>query len=372
MKYLLIAGDPSGDQHGAKLMLAIKAQDPEAEFRFFGGEKMAAVAGKPVVGLEDLAFMGFTQLLEYTGRIRDNFMKARQTLREYAPDRLILIDYAGFNLRMAKWAYQRGYHVTYYIAPKVWAWRRGRAHKLRKYCHQVLCILPFEVPFLNRYRVNCAYVGSPVLEDVEPFLSIEGAETRASLQLGEQPVLALLPGSRDQEISRILPVMGQMAEQYPKYQTVVAAHDRFSDQYYQEILKNESVRIIRGKTQEILSISRVALVTSGTATLEAAFHGVPQVVCYKTNKLSYFIARLIIKVQYISLVNLILQKSVVSELIQHKFTRESLVRELDGILGDCTRMEGIQRSYMDLIRIVGNHAASERAAQLVVAGQRAR
>ncbi len=282
---------------------------------------------------------------------------------------MILIDYAGFNLRMAKWASKKGYMVIYYICPKVWAWRSGRAHTLRKYCDQVLCILPFEITFLKPFGVNCHYVGNPVLEDVEPYLQADQNAIRTSLGIDDHPVIALLPGSRDQEIRKILPVMGALARHYPKYRFVVAAHNRFSDSYYEGFLSNTGVKIVRGRTQEVLAIARVALVTSGTATFETAIHGVPQVVCYKTGWFSYLIARAIIQVPYISLVNLILERPLVPELIQEKLTVDALIRELDGILNDCNRMEEIQRSYMEMIGKVGNHAASARAAALIVSGR---
>jgi len=366
MRYFLIAGDPSGDQHGARLVTALREKDPHAEFVFFGGEWMQKTLRKaPVVSLEQLAFMGFTQLLSHLRQIRDNFRLARKTLRSFQPDAFILIDYAGFNLRMAKWAYYHGFKCFFYISPKVWAWRKNRSKLLKKYCEKVLCILPFEPDFLHSFKVNAVYTGNPVVEEITPWLHTDRNKTLKDLGLENRPMVALLPGSRDQEIRAALPIMAQMQSFYPEYQFVVAGHQRFPDDYYQRILHNTRIPVKRDVTQELLSVARAALVTSGTATLEVAWHQVPQVVCYRTYPLSYWIARWLIRVKYISLVNLIADKKVVTELIQKEFNAKRLRETLADVLHNEDTKQQIEEGYRIVKSRVGTQISSRQTARYI-------
>lgn len=366
MRYFLIAGDPSGDSHGAKLIKKIQQEDSEAVFRFFGGDEMEKVAGPPVVHLKDLAFMGFTQLLAYTKLIRQNFRLAKKTISQFNPDCVILIDYAGFNLRMARWVKQRDIKVYYYIPPKVWAWRRGRVKKLRSLTDHVFSVLPFEVPFLSKHKVQVSYVGSPVLEDIKEIRDQHPMQVRKDLELSDKPVIALLPGSREQEIEYMLPVMVAIPDQFPDYQFVVAAHPNFPQSFYESFDPDSKLIVRSGKTQEILRIAQLALVTSGTATLETALHGVPQVVCYRTNMLSFIIARVLIRVKFISLVNLIMGRSVLKELIQNKLNQASLVREMKKLINQEEAAEMTQLAYRELMIRLGDRCASEETARKIV------
>lgn len=366
MRFLLIAGDPSGDQHGAKLMKALKAQDASSQFLFFGGDAMESVGGPALVHLRELAFMGFSQLLGQVQKIRRNFRMARESMLKYNPDAVILIDYAGFNLRMARWAWQKGYRVFYYIPPKVWAWRSRRVIQLRKYTHRVFCILPFESSFLQKFAVPTEYVGSPVIEDVAPFRDLDREQVRTDLDLDDRPVIALLPGSRKQEISRMLPLMSAIERYFPDYQFVVACHPGFTPDFYKRYLSSGDPKLRFGQTLPILRIARAALVTSGTATLETALMEVPQVVCYKTQVVSYLIARWLIRVRYISLVNLILDKPLVNELIQSQCRMDSVRDQLNRLLAENEYTAEIARGYRELHAHLGDQPASQSTAGLIL------
>lgn len=278
MKYFLIAGEPSGDQHGSELMKAIRLLDPAAEFRFLGGDLMEGVGGKSEIHIRDLAFMGFTQLISKIFRIKENFRITRNAILSFNPDVVVPIDYGGFNLRLIRWLNKKGFRTAYYITPKVWAWMPSRARKLAKFTDRALCVLPFETDFLSRYGVTCDYVGNPVRDYVTPVRNTEAGVIREELQLDDKPVIALLPGSRRQEISRILPLMAQMADNYMDYQLVIGGHRNFDENFYRDLSRNPDIRVVYGKTLELVRIAKAALVTSGTATLETALLGTPQVV----------------------------------------------------------------------------------------------
>lgn len=365
MRYFLIAGEPSGDQHAAKLMRAIHKEDPLAVFSFFGGDQMERAGGRAVVHIRDLAYMGFTQLLRHTRRILRNFTICRNAIVNFRPDVVVAVDYGGFNLRMIRFAKKKGLRVAYYIPPKTWAWRPGRSRILARYCDKVLTILPFEVPFFSKYRIPCEYVGNPVVEDIAPFSRTEIGKIRNTLGLGDSRIIALLPGSRHQEISAMLPVMLDAAGQFRDYQFVIAAHDRFAESWYRQMTGDLPVRIITGKTLEILCVAEAALVTSGTATLEAGLLRVPQVVCYRTARLSFLIARRLIRVRHISLVNLILDRGAVPELIQDGFNPGSATRALRRILEDPLARHRMLQDYDDMILRLGHFRASPRAAAAV-------
>jgi len=365
MKYFLIAGEPSGDQHGSTLMESILTIDPEAEFRFFGGDLMEKVGGPAVINIRSLAFMGFTQIILKLFKIRENFSICKREIMTFQPNVVIPIDYGGFNLRIIRWLKKKKFRTAYYITPKVWAWMPSRAHKLARFTDQSMCIMPFEVDFLRKYGVHCEYVGNPVRDYVQPVRNAGHEILRTSLGLTEKPVIALLPGSRRQEISKILPTMMKMVDLFPDYQFVIAGHGNFDESFYREVAGHPEVRVIYGKTLELASVATAALVTSGTATLETALVGTPQVVCYKTSPVSYLIARLLIKTRYISLVNLILGRMCVEELIQGKYTAANLKHYLGLILNDVAYMQNMRSGYRELDEKIGPEKAPAAAAAIV-------
>lgn len=365
MKYFLIAGEPSGDQHGSTLMQSIRTIDPDAEFRFLGGDLMERVGGTAVIHIRDLAFMGFTQLIIKSLRIRENFHNCKREILAFEPHVVIPIDYGGFNLRLIRWLKARKFKSVYYITPKVWAWMPSRAYKLARYSDRSLCVLPFEAEFLRKYGVQCDYVGNPVREYVLPVRNSDPLMIRSELGLNDKPVIALLPGSRRQEISQILPVMVQLIGQFKEYQFVIAGHSNFTASFYREISDHAEVKIIHGKTLELLKISTAALVTSGTATLETALLGIPQVVCYKTSPVSFLIARMLIKTKYISLVNLILDRPCIVELIQNRCTVGNIKNSLERILQDTAFRQQIADGYSELDEKLGYTEASATAAAII-------
>jgi lipid-A-disaccharide synthase len=365
MKYFLIAGEPSGDQHGSLLMQSILKMDPDAEFRFFGGDQMEMVGGPALIHIRHLAFMGIVQVIIKIFKIRTYFKVCKQGILTFNPHVVIPIDYGGFNLRLIRWIKSKNYKSVYYITPKVWAWMPSRAYKLARYADRALCVLPFEPEFLGKYGVTCDYVGNPVREYVLPVRNSDPQLIRSALGMNGRPVIALLPGSRHQEIIRILPVMAQLISQYKEYQFVIAGHTNFTEPFYREMAGDSHVRVIYGKTLELLRIATAAVVTSGTATLEAAIMGTPQVVCYKTGAVSYAIARLLVKIKFISLVNLILGRSCVDELIQNRCTFENLKNSLQRILQDPGYKRQLADGYRELGGKLGDAEASSTAAAIV-------
>jgi len=362
MRYLFLAGEASGDLHAAALIRELRHLDTEAEIRGMGGDNMVSAGASIVVHISELGFMGFTQLGKKAAIIRKTFSRIREEILAFQPDLIVPVDFGGFNLRMIRWAHKKGFRSVYYIPPKVWAWMPGRSRKLARYCEKVICILPFEPDFLRNYGVNAEYAGNPVQNYTRHVGELTG---QSDLMLGEQEMIALLPGSRDQEIRTILPVMTSVVPDFPEFRFVVAACDPFPDEYYQNLTGSAKIEIIRGKTPEVLKEARAALVTSGTATLEAALLGVPQVVCYKTSGLSYLIARILIRVKYISLVNLILGDEAVKELIQSRLTKADLSAELNKILRDGPSREHIMAGYHELHKKLGDWDASPRAARIL-------
>ncbi len=327
MKYFLIAGEPSGDQHASRLMQALAEKDPKANFRFLGGDRMAEIGGKPVVHIREMAFMGFSQVLTNLGQIRRNFKRAKKAIYNFDPDVIILVDYPGFNLRMAKWSRKKGYNTYYYIAPAVWAWNTRRVYSLKKSCDRIFSILPFEPEFFRKYGMEVDYVGNPVFEEIQ---SVQ--KSLAGNDRGQKKQIALLPGSRKQEIERILPEMLSVISYFDEYEFVLAAMDSHRDLYEKLIPETCRIRLEFNRPLEVLNNSDAALVTSGTATLETALMSVPQVICYKANAISYQIARRLIKVPYISLVNLILEGPAIPELIQGNCRTDKLLACLKSIL----------------------------------------
>jgi len=366
MKYYLLAGEASGDLHGANLMAALKTQDPEAEFRFWGGDLMLEQGGTLAKHYRDLAFMGFVEVLANLRTILKNLSFCKEDIRSFQPDVIIFIDYPGFNLRIAKWAKQQGIPTHYYISPQIWAWKEGRIKAIKRDVDAMYVILPFEKDFYeNKHQFPVHFVGHPLIDAIAKRDLVNPVAFRKEHQLDERPIIALLPGSRKQEVSKMLEVMLSVTAQFEGYQFVIAGAPSLEASFYEPFLKKSNVYLLLNKTYDLLSLSTAALVTSGTATLETALHKVPQVVCYKGNRISYEIAKRVIKLKYISLVNLILDKPVVTELIQTEFNSKRLTKELQHILDEYHRAV-LFLDYYDLENKLGGKGASEKTAGLII------
>lgn len=364
MKYYIIAGEASGDLHASNLIRALKEQDAQADFRAWGGDLMEAQGAKIIKHYRDLAFMGLFEVIANIRSILHNISFCKQDLIGWNPDVLILVDYPGFNLRMAKFAHQKGLKVIYYISPKIWAWKKSRVFSIKKYVDKMLIILPFEKDFYAKYDYPVEYVGNPIV-DALPKESVDSILFRKENNLNDKPIIALLPGSRKQEIKKMLAVMLKIVNDYPDYQFVIAGASAIEDALYNSIMGYRKVALVKDKTHSLLLVSEAALVASGTATLEAALLRIPEVVCYKMNTFTFQIAKLFVKIPFISLVNLIMGKEVVRELIQKEFNAENLKIELNKILFTDKREEMID-DYLELKLKVGEAGASEKAASEIV------
>jgi len=362
MKYYIIAGEASGDLHGSNLIREIKARDAAAEIRCWGGDLMEAAGATLVKHYRDLAFMGFVEVVANLRTILRNLDFCKQDIREFQPDLLIYIDYPGFNLRVADWAKREGFHNVYYISPQVWAWKENRVKTIKTAIDKMLVILPFELDFYRKWKYPVSYVGHPLAEVIEKY-----KQDNASLQRNPK-LIALLPGSRKQEILKKLPVMLSVTPSFPDYEFVVAKAPGVSDDFYAPLLaKFPNVRTTSNATYAVLMQAEAALVTSGTATLETALFGVPEVVCYKGNKISYLIAKRLIKVKYISLVNLIMDRLVVKELIQDDMNTQNLVQELKNLLHNQEYRNRITGDYDQLRQLLlqGGNASAKAAEEIV-------
>ena len=368
MKYFIIAGEPSGDLHGSNLVRNLIMADPAADIACWGGDLMREAGGRLLKHYRETAFMGGWEVLVNIRKIKVNFRECHSQIEEMNPDVVILIDYPGFNQRIARWAKQLGIRVFYYISPKLWAWREGRVSQIKSYVDRLYVIFPFEQEFYKRHGYGVTYLGNPLLDHIEAWRSsAPGRDTlKASLGLDKRPVIALLAGSRLQEVSKILPPMVSVAAGFPDYQFVVAAMDHLPGGLYSEIIGSHPVRVINGKTYDLLSVAEAALVTSGTATLEAALFDVPQVVCYRTSSLTYTLAKRFVRVRFISLVNLIMDREVVRELIQDDLNQARLHSELLEIIVTGFRHNIIRKDYHELRRILGGRGASSRVAEDMV------
>ena len=366
MKYYLIAGEASGDLHGANLMKEILIQDPKAEFRFWGGDAMQEVSDNIVTHYKDVAFMVFLEVVKHLPLILRKIKKCKKDIEAYNPDRLVLIDYPGFNMRIAEWAKPKGYEVTFYISPTIWAWKKKRGWKLKKTVDKMIVILPFEKEVYKKYEMDAHYVGHPLLDAIDQFQPDPLFKEKYNIQTGK--VLALLPGSRIQEVEKILPIMGEAIDQInEEVHLLLACTKHVPQNVYEEALKdvkNRNIQYIIADTYNILNIADAALVSSGTATLETALFKVPQVVCYKTSTVSYQIARRLVDLEYMSLVNLIMDRPVVAEFLQSDFTLENLTPALADILGP--KRGEILSDYDELIEMLGNSGASRRVAEIIV------
>jgi lipid-A-disaccharide synthase len=364
MKYYLVAGEASGDLHGANLMKALKELDDKAEFRFFGGDLMQAEGGTLVKHYADMAFMGFVEVLINLNTILKNLSLCKKDIVAYQPDVLILIDFPGFNLKIAEFAKAQGLLVYYYISPKVWAWNQKRVLKIKRIVDHLFCILPFEVDFYKGWGMDIDYVGNPLLDAVDAFKP--DPEFLDKHNLTDKKIVALLPGSRKQEISRLLPDMISITEEFPNYQFVIAGAPSFNAGYYQQYLQGKSIRVIFNATYDLLNIAEAAVVASGTANLETALFNVPQVVVYKGNAITIGIARMLIKIKFISLVNLIMDSEVVKELIQQDCNPTQITAELHRLLNNKTYRQKMLSDYDMLDEKMGKPGASAKTATLIV------
>lgn len=368
MKYFLVAGEQSGDLHGSNLVRGLYAADQAAKIVCWGGDLMEEAGAKLMVHYKSTAFMGFMAVLKNLGTISKNLQLCKKHIIEFNPDVVIFIDYPGFNLRIAEFAKKSGFRTFYYISPKFWAWNEGRVRKVKRYIDRMFIIFPFETNFYKIHGIATEYMGNPLVDEISrresSFPSIR--EIRGSLGLDERPVIALLAGSRKHEIESCLPVMLEVLPKFKNYQFVLAGVKNISDEVYHTIIRKYDVKLIKEKTYEILHVADAALVTSGTATLEAALHGTPQVVCYKADFFSMLIAWMVIKVKHISLVNLIMNEEVVKELVQYDLTTENVTRELSAILPGGVKREKILSDYAELRRILGPAGASARIAAEMV------
>ncbi len=368
MKYYIIAGEASGDLHGSNLIKEIKKLDPIADIRCWGGDLMEQAGVRLVKHYRDLAFMGFLEVVKNIRTIFKNLSFCKEDIKSYKPDVLVLIDYPGFNLRIAEWARKKGIRIVYYISPQVWAWKESRVKQIRKNVNKMLVILPFEKEFYKKWNYEVEYVGHPLVDVVDQAEKETNLTPETLSILNEKNIIALLPGSRAQEVAKKLPVMLEATRMFPNYRFIIAKASSLDDAFYEKFTSNyANVRSIRNKTYSLLQQSKAAVVTSGTATLETALFGVPQVVCYKGSNISYQIARRLIKVKYISLVNLIMDKEVVKELIQEEMTAANIAGELTSILKDTDTHTRIINDYSQLRKLLseGGHA-SEKAARAIV------
>jgi len=362
MKYYLVAGEASGDLHGANLMKALKKQDGDAIFRYYGGEKMQSEGGELRKHYADMAFMGFTEVLLNLRTILKNMNACKADILTDQPDVLILIDFPGFNLKIAEFAHKNGIKVCYYISPKVWAWNQKRVLKIKKVVDKLFCILPFEVDFYQEWGMKVDYVGNPLLDEIAQFTADNDFRSKYKLN---KDIIALLPGSRKQEIQRLLPDMLSVTNRFEEYDFVIAAAPNFDASYYEHFIGTKNVTLVFGHTYDLLSVATAAIVASGTATLETALFHVPQVVVYRGGAISIAIARMLIKIRFISLVNLIMDREVVKELIQEDCNSANISAELARILEGKGRADMLA-DYGQLSDKMGTAGASERTARLIL------
>lgn len=366
MKYYIIAGEASGDLHGSNLMKALMQKDSDADFRFWGGDLMQHVGGTLVKHYRDLAFMGFAEVLMNLRTIARNLSLCKEDIATYKPDVIVFIDYPGFNLRIAKWAKQKQYKTHYYISPQIWAWKEGRIKSIKRDIDQMYVILPFEKDFYeNKHDFPVHFVGHPLIDAIGDRSQVSIERFKKAHGLNQKPIVALLPGSRKQEIRKMLSVMLSIVTDFPDHQFVIAGAPGQDFSFYEEFITNPDVHFINNKTYDLLSVSEAALVTSGTATLETALFKVPQVVCYKGGWVSYQIGKRVVNLDYISLVNLIMDKEVVKELIQNHLNYKNLKQELATIL-DHSQRKIIYEDYYELEQKLGGKGASNKTAELIV------
>lgn len=368
MRYYIIAGEASGDLHGSNLIKEIRRLDAQADIRCWGGDMMQQAGAVLVKHYRELAFMGFIEVVKNLPAIMKNLKFCKEDILAYKPDTLVLIDYPGFNLRIAEWAKHQGFKIAYYISPQVWAWKENRVKKIKENVDKMLVILPFEKEFYKKWQYDVEYVGHPLIEVIEKEKLKEPVQS-----FSDKPVIALLPGSRQQEITKKLPIMLETTKFFPGYHFIVAKAPGLDPAFYDFLLKPyNNVSYVSGQTYALLGQAKAAMVTSGTATLETALFGVPEVVCYKSSNISYQIGKRVIRVKYISLVNLIMDKPIVKELIQDQLTPENLQKELNDLLNNPQRIAQLKEDYSQLKQKLseGGFASANAAKSIVeLAGQ---
>jgi lipid-A-disaccharide synthase len=366
-KLYIIAGEASGDLHGSNLIKALFEKEPTLKIRAWGGDKMQAAGAEVVKHYRDLAFMGFIEVLLHLRTILQNLTFCKDDILAFKPDALVLIDYPGFNMRIAKWAKRKGIPVLYYISPQVWAWKKNRVFTLKKTVDRMFVILPFEKQFYQHYEMDVQYVGHPLLDEISAYR--KKAPTRAEFlkknNLPDIPIIALLPGSRRQEIQNMLPLMAQVIPRFPDYHFVIGGAETIPEELYTPALKHSNVTLIIHQTYDLFNHADAGLITSGTATLEAALFGLPEVVCYKGSAISIAIARRLVDIKFISLVNLIMDREIVKELIQNDLTVKNINIELEKIL-DPGHRQKLLDDYSLLIELLGGKGASEKVANSVL------
>ncbi len=364
MKYYIIAGEASGDLHASNLIKNIRKEDPNAEIRAWGGDRMQHEGAQIVKHFRDLAFMGFLEVIMNLKTILGNLKWCKEDIVSFNPDMLILVDYPGFNLRIASFAKELGIPVFYYISPQVWAWKESRVKQIKRDVDKMYCILPFEKDFYKKHQFESFFVGHPLLDAIHQF---KDGEKEGFKTEDNRKIIALLPGSRKQEIAKILPVMAEVVDKFPNYKFVLAVAPSMHVSFYEKFIGHTTNKIefVEGKTYDVLRKATAALVTSGTATLETALFKVPEIVCYKTSRLSYFLAKQLVKIKYISLVNLIVDKMIVPELIQSNCNANKIAKELTEILEGTLREEMLS-NYDGLIHQLGGGGASEKTARLML------
>ncbi len=366
MKYYIIAGEASGDLHGSNLMKALYQEDPNADIRFWGGDLMKSIGGTLVKHYKALAFMGFVEVIFNLKTILNNIDICKKDIQDFNPDVLIFIDYPGFNMRIAKWAKKQGIKTHYYISPQIWAWKENRIKDIKRDFDKLYVILPFEKDFFEKkHHFPVEFVGHPLIDAIHNRAAVGDETFKKENQLEDKPIIAILPGSRKQEITKMLTVMLSVVKYFPKYQFVIAGAPSQEYDFYKQFLKNKQVHFVANKTYDLLSHSTAALVTSGTATLETALFKIPEVVCYKGNWISYQIAKRIITLKYISLVNLIMDKEVVTELIQDKCNSKNIKKELQKLLEPNYR-KNLLEEYDILESKLGGIGASQKTAKLII------
>lgn len=366
MKYYILAGEASGDLHGSNLMKALYKEDANAEIRFWGGDLMQNVGGTLVKHYRELAFMGFIEVVFNLKTILNNINFCKKDIENFNPDAIIFIDYPGFNMRIAKWAKEKGIQTHYYISPQIWAWKESRIKAIKRDFDKLYVILPFEKDFYEKkHHFPVEFVGHPLIDAIQTRKVTDESTFKKENDLDEKPIIAILPGSRKQEITKMLSVMLSVVDDFTDYQFVIAGAPSQEFSFYEQFLKNKNIHFVANKTYDLLSHSHAALVTSGTATLETALFKVPEVVCYKGSWASYQIAKRIITLKYISLVNLIMDKEVVTELIQENCTTKSIKIELQKLLNPLTR-KAILENYDLLESKLGGIGASEKTAKFII------
>ncbi|MCF6365121.1 MAG: lipid-A-disaccharide synthase [Bacteroidales bacterium] len=365
MKYYLTVGEASGDLHASNLMKAIKRFDKNAEFRYLGGDLMKKQGGTLVKHFKETAYMGFLDVFFHLPAILKNIKFIKKDIAEFNPDVVILTDYPGFNLRIAEFTHKKGLKTYYYISPKIWAWKQSRVHKIKKFIDKLFIIFPFEKDFYKKFNYEVEYVGNPVMDAIDSSAK-DIKKFRDKYKLSDKKIIALLPGSRKQEIKHNFPIMLKVAEKFNDYQFIVAAATSLEKNVFEQYINKQNIKLIYNDTYEILKHSEAAIVTSGTATLETAILNIPELVCYKGEHISYQIAKRLVKVDYISLVNLVMQKEVIKEFIQYDMTVENITKELELLLNDDVYKNTMLKNFEEMRKKLGGKGASERTAEIIV------